>query len=295
MAVHWLEHYADLDADGFVEYLTRSPGVGLVNQGWKDSWNAIVHPDGRVAERPHAVCEAQGYAYDARVRTARLAREVWKDPDLAERLERDAEELRRRFVEAFWLPDEGFYALALDARKQPVRTLASNMGHLLWSGIVPEEHVDAIATHLLDDTMFSGWGVRTMAAGQPAYNPMEYHNGTVWPHDNAIIAAGLARYRRHAEVSRIAQAILEAGPHFLYRLPEALVGARREVVEFPVPYPSACSPQAWAAGAPLLLITAMLGLDIGDDGLRTAPHLPDGMQRLSLRGVPTRFGRLDTP
>jgi len=293
-AVRWLEEYADLDGDGFVEYLTRSPGVGLVNQGWKDSWNAIVHPNGEVAERPHAVCEVQGYAYDARVRTARLAREVWKDPDLADRLERDAADLQRRFVEAFWLPEEGFYALALDARKQPVRTLASNMGHLLWSGIVPQEHAGPVAEHLLSGAMFSGWGVRTMAAGQPAYNPMEYHNGTVWPHDNALIAAGLARYGRHDEAARIARALLDAGPHVGYRLPEALVGSPRSLVEFPVPYPSACSPQAWAAGTALMLVTAVLGLDLGADSLRTDPHLPDGVHRLALHDVPTRFGRLST-
>ena len=290
-----LDHLgADLDGDGFVEYRTRNPESGLVNQAWKDSWNAIIHPDGRVAARPHAVCEVQGYAYDARVRSARLAREVWGDPELADRLERDAAALRRRFEEAFWLEEDGFYALALDADKMPVRTLASDMGHLLWSGIVPDERVDAVADHLMSEAMFSGWGVRTLAAGQPAYNPMEYHNGTVWPHDNALIAAGLARYGRRDEAARIAQAVIEMGPHVGYRLPEALVGASRTAVEFPVPYPSACSPQAWAAGAPLLLMTTVLGLDIDTSGLRTDPHLPDGVDRLTLRNVPTRFGRLST-
>jgi glycogen debranching enzyme len=240
------------------------------------------------------VCEIQGYAYDARIRTARLAREVWGDPALADRLEADAAELRRRFDDAFWLEEEGCYALALDADKQPVRTIASNMGHLLWSGIVPDERVDAVVEHLLGDAMFSGWGVRTLAAGQPAYNPMEYHNGTVWPHDNAIIAAGLARYGRRDEAARIACGMLDAGALVDYRLPEALVGAPREDVEFPVAYPSACSPQAWAAGTPLLLITTLLGLDVGDGGLTVAPHLPPTMRALALRNVPTRFGRRDT-
>jgi glycogen debranching enzyme len=293
-ALRWLEEYADIDGDGFVEYSTRNPSTGLVNQGWKDSWNAIVHPDGEVASRPHAVCEIQGYAYDARIRTARLAREVWLDPALADRLEADAAALQRRFVDAFWLEDEKFYALALDADKRPVRTIASNMGHLLWSGIVPEEHVDAVAEHLIGDAMFSGWGVRTLAAGQPAYNPMEYHNGTVWPHDNALIAAGLARYGRRAEATRIACAMLDAAPHVDHRLPEALVGTSRADVDFPVPYPSACSPQAWAAGAPLLMVTTLLGLDLGDDGRRIDPHLPPTMSSLALRNVPTRFGRRDT-
>jgi glycogen debranching enzyme len=293
-AIRWLEEYADLDGDGFVEYCTRNPETGLVNQAWKDSWNAIIHPDGRVAARPHAVCEVQGYAYDARVRSARLARDVWNDPELADRLERDAASLRARFDDAFWLEDEGFYALALDAAKAPVRTLASNMGHLLWSGIVPEERVDAVADRLIGDAMYSGWGVRTLAAGQPAYNPMEYHNGTVWPHDNALIAAGLARYGRHDDTARIARSVIEMAPHVGYRLPEALVGASRKDVEFPVPYPSACSPQAWAAGTPLLLITSLLGLDIDDDHLRTDPHLPDGINRLGLRDVPTPWGPRST-
>ena len=293
-ALRWLEDYADLDGDGFVEYATRNPATGLINQGWKDSWNAIVHPDGTVALRPHAVCEIQGYAYDARRRTARLAREIWDDVALAERLEAEAGELQRRFDVAFWLDDEKYYALALDADKRPVRTVASNMGHLLWSGIVPEDHVDPVAERLLGDEMFSGWGVRTMAAGQPAYNPMEYHNGSVWPHDNALIAAGLARYGRREQATRIACSMLDAAPHVGYRLPEALVGTPRAAVEFPVPYPSACSPQAWAAGTPLLLITTLLGLDVTDHGLRTDPWLPERMGALALRNVPTRFGRLDT-
>jgi glycogen debranching enzyme len=293
-ALRWLEEYADLDGDGFVEYRTRNPETGLVNQAWKDSWNAIVHPDGTVAAHPHAVCEVQGYAYDARIRTARLAREVWDDPELADRLERDAETLRRRFDDAFWLEDSGFYALALDADKQPVRTLTSNMGHLLWSGIVPDERVDAVVERLMSDAMFSGWGVRTLAAGQPAYNPMEYHNGTVWPHDNALVAAGLVRYGRREEAARISQAVIEMGPHVDYRLPEALVGAPRTDVGFPVPYPSACSPQAWAAGAPLLLMTAMLGLGIDHDGVHTDPCLPSGVATLTLSDLPTRFGRVST-
>jgi glycogen debranching enzyme len=293
-ALHWLEEYADLDGDGFIEYQTRNPESGLVNQGWKDSWNAVVHPDGQVAARPHALCELQGYAYDARVRTARLAREVWDDPALADRLESDAAALRRRFDEAFWLPDEGFYALALDRDKEPVRTLTSNVGHLLWSGIVPEERVDELTAHLMGGAMFSGWGVRTLAAGQPAYNPVEYHNGTVWPHDNAIIAAGLARYGRREEAARIAQAVIDTGPHVGYRLPEALVGAARAVVGLPVPYPSACSPQAWAAGTPLLMMTTVLGLDVRADRLVVDPWLPPAVGTLTLRSVHTRNGRWDT-
>jgi glycogen debranching enzyme len=293
-ALAWLEKSADLDGDGFVEYQTRNPRSGLVNQGWKDSWNSVVHPDGRLASRPHALCELQGYAYDARIRTARLARDVWEDPVLAGRLERDAAVLQRRFDDAFWMPKEGFYALGLDGEKAQIPTITSNPGHLLWSGIVPPERVDAVTERLMSELMFSGWGVRTLAAGQPAYNPMEYHNGTVWPHDNALIAAGLARYGRREEAARIAQAMFDAAPHLGYRLPEALVGTARADVAIPVPYPSACSPQAWASGASLLLLTVVLGLDVGEDGLVVDPCLPPGMGDLALRAVHTPAGRVDT-
>ena len=200
-ALEWMERYGDLDGDGYIEYQTRNPMTGLENQCWKDSWNSIVLSGRDDWPRlPRACCEIQGYAYDARVRTARLAREVWDDPELADRLEADAARAARRsFDRDFWLPDVGFYALALDGDKQPVPTLTSNIGHLLWSGIVADERVEAVVAHLVGERMFSGWGVRTLADGQPVYNPIEYHNGTVWPHDTALIAAGLARYGRRQE------------------------------------------------------------------------------------------------
>lgn len=293
-ALRWVEEYGDPDCDGFIEYQTRNPETGLVNQCWKDSWNSIVHPDGTLATLPRATCELQGYAYDARRRTARLAREVWGDPELAARLDRDADALFARFQEKFWLPEEGFYALALDGEDRPVRTLASNMGHLLWSGIVPDEYVDAVVGRRMSDAMFSGWGVRTLAAGQPVYNPIEYHNGTVWPHDNALIAAGLARYGRRAEAARIANAFLQAAPYLQFRLPEALIGASREHCPLPVPYPSACVPQAWATATPLLLLRSLLGMQPTPDGLHVDAFLPDGLHRLALTRVPTRVGRVDT-
>src|SRR5690606_28426371 len=195
-AVSWLEQYGDLDGDGYIEYQTRNPQTGLVNQSWKDSWNSIAHPDGSLATLPRACCEIQGYAYDARIRTARLAREIWGDEAFAERLERDAAKLRAAFDRDFWLPEHGFYALALDGDKKPVPTLTSNIGHLLWSGIVPDERVESVVGHLMSEQMFSGWGVRTLADGQPVHSPIEYHNGTVWPHDTALVAAGLARSGR---------------------------------------------------------------------------------------------------
>ncbi|GAB1692921.1 glycogen debranching N-terminal domain-containing protein [Krasilnikovia sp. M28-CT-15] len=292
-AVRWMEEFGDRDGDGFIEYAPRNPDTGLVNHCWKDSWNSILHPDGRLASLPRATCEIQGYAYDARRRTARLAREVWRDDEFAERLERDADRLFAAFQQAYWLADQCFYVLALDGSKQPVRTLTSNMGHLLWSGMVAAEHAPAVASHLMGERMFSGWGVRTLATGQPAYNPVEYHNGTVWPHDNAFIAAGLARYGCTEQAARIAWAVLEAAAPLGFRLPEALVGADRADTRVPVPYPSACSPQGWASGTPLLLIRTLLGMETTADGLWVNPTLPPGLRRLALRGVPTRNGRAD--
>jgi glycogen debranching enzyme len=293
LALEWIERHGDADGDGYIEYRTRNPKTGLENQCWKDSPNSIVHPDGRVASLPRACCEIQGYAYDARVRSARLAREVWSDAVLAERLERDAAALKQRFDRDFWLPDHGFYALALDGEKEPVCTLASNLGHLLWSGIVAEERVEAVVTHLAGERMYSGWGIRTLADGQAAFNPIAYHNGTVWPHDTALVAAGLARYGRRLDANRLAVALLEAAGHFAHRLPEAFAGYRRSETAVPVEYPTACTPQAWAAGTPLLLLRVMLGLEPAEHGLAVRPFLPDGVSRLVVRAIPGRWGSAD--
>lgn len=292
-ALRWVEEYGDLDGDGYLEYRTRNPRYGLDNQCWKDSPDSVLHPDGRLASLPRATCELQGYAYDARLRTARLARDVWSDPQLARRLERDADRLRRRFDADFWLPDGGFYALALDGEKRPVPTLSSNVGHLLWSGIVPPERVDSLAAHLCSERMFSGWGVRTIADGQLAYNPIGYHTGTVWPHDTALAAAGLARYGRRQEARRLTVAMLEAAGHLDHQLPEALAGYPRAATLVPVLYPSACVPQAWAAAAPLLLLRVLLGLEPKGDELTSVPDLPGWFGGLSLRAVPGRWGRTD--
>jgi glycogen debranching enzyme len=292
-ALEWIERYGDIDGDGYIEYRSRNPQTGLVNQCWKDSSNSIMYPDGRLAPLPRAVCEIQGYAYDARVRMARLARDVWGDQGLALRLEKDAAALKAAFDRDFWLPDQGHYALALDGDKDPVPTLCSNIGHLLWSGIVADERVESVVGHLMSDAMFSGWGVRTLADGQPVYNPIEYHNGTVWPHDTALVAAGLARYGRRQEANRLAVALLEAAQHFRHRLPEAFAGYPRAMTHVPVEYPSACSPQAWAAGAPLLLMRVMLGLEPTTTGLAVRPHLPAQTNRLVLRGLPGRWGRAE--
>jgi glycogen debranching enzyme len=292
-ALAWIEQYADVNGDGYIDYQTRNPATGLANQCWKDSWNSIVHPDGRLTSLPRSVVEIQGYAYDARRRMARLARTCYGDPALADRLERDAKAFKERFVVDYWLADKGFYALALDGDRRPVATLTSNIGHLLWSGLAAEEHLDEMVGHLLGPQMFTGWGVRTLADGQAAYNPIEYHNGTVWPHDTALIAAGLGSYGRRAESGQLALALLQAASHFAYRLPEVFVGYPRAATAGPVAYPTACSPQAWASGAPLLLLRTVLGLEPDGEVLRSDPAVPAEIGRLALHGIPGRWGRAD--
>ena len=292
-ALEWIDRYGDLDGDGYVEYRRRNEQTGLENQCWKDSGTAIVDRHGKLATAPRAVCEVQGYVYDAKLRTARLAREVWGDRDLAERLEREAAALKQQFNRDFWLDGLSCFALALDGEKRPVDSITSNIGHLLWSGIVDEEKAEPVARHLLGDDLFSGWGVRTMAASEVAYNPIGYHVGTVWPHDNSIIAAGLARYGRREEAGTIAAALLEAATFFAGRLPEAFAGYPRARTKFPVEYPTACSPQAWAAGTPLLLVRAILGLEPSASGVVCDAAVPAPIGRVAVLGVPGRWGRTD--
>jgi glycogen debranching enzyme len=284
-ALAWVEKHGDLDGDGYLEYQRRNTRTGLENQCWKDSWNSVVHPDGSPTVLPRATCELQGYAYDARRRMARLARAVWGDDGLADRLEADAAELKRRFNADYWLDDERFFALARDGSHRRVRTLTSNPGHLLWSGIVDEDRVEDVSRRLMDGAFFSGWGVRTLASGQRAYNPIEYHNGTVWPHDNALIAQGLARYGKHEEAGRIAVGILEAARHFHFRLPEAFAGYDRGDTGVPVEYPTACSPQAWATGTPLLLLRTLLGMQPAQGTVTTAAHVPDRIGQIRIDRV----------
>jgi glycogen debranching enzyme len=284
-ALVWIDEYGDRDGDGFVEYERRNTESGLENQCWKDSWDSILFRDGSLAKTPIATCEIQGYVYDAKVRCARLAREVWNDPALADRLEADAKQLAERFDEAFWLPERECYALALDGAKRQVDSLTSNIGHLLWSGIVPQERAPALVRHLMGDGLFSGWGVRTMATSEGGYSPIRYHDGTVWPHDNSLIALGLTRYGFRTEAATIAQAIIEAATYFENRLPEVFAGYPRSFSRYPVQYPTACSPQAWAAGAPLALITAMLDMQPSPDGCTADPVLPADVSQLDVIGV----------
>src|SRR6266545_1724021 len=292
-AIAWIDHHGDRDGDGYIEYERRNKETGLENQCWKDSWDSIAFADGTLAPTPRATCELQGYAYDARRRTARLAREVWGDPAWAGELEREAAELRRRFNEDFWIPERGFFALALDGQKRKVDSLTSNIGHLLWSGIADPDKAERCVRHLLGEALFSGWGVRTMASTEGSYNPIGYHVGTVWPHDNSLIAWGLRRYGYRVEAARISWAMLEAAELFHHRLPEAFAGYPRTVTKYPVEYPTACSPQAWATGAPLLFVRALLGLESDGQHLIVDPALPKALRRLELIDIPGRWDRMD--
>ncbi len=294
-ALGWIDDYGDRDGDGFVEYGRRTEG-GLINQTWKDSGDSQRFHDGRSAEAPIAAAEVQGYVYDAKLRASELAREVWRDRALAARLEQDAAELKRRFDEAFWVDERGgFYALALDARKQRVDSRCSNMGHLLWSGIVPDERVDDVVDQLFADPLWSGWGIRTMASDDAGYSPLAYHNGTVWPHDNSIAAWGLMRHGRWDEARRIARCLFQAAGHFDWSLPEVFAGYSRTDTPFPIAYPTAARPQAWAAGAPVLLLRILLGLEPDRNAYRLRSVLEDDVPswvgELRLTGV-RAFGRL---
>jgi glycogen debranching enzyme len=284
-ALRWIDEFGDRDGDGFVEYARLSDG-GLVNQGWKDSWDGITDAAGRAAEGPIALCEVQGYTYAAMVARAELARRAGES-DLAAHWEQRAGRLRGSFDEHFWLEGRGHHALALDGSKRPVDSLTSNIGHCLWTGIVRPERASSVAAHLTSPEMFSGWGVRTLASSMGAYNPMSYHNGSVWPHDSAIVAAGLMRYGFTEGATTVARGVLDAARATGGRLPELFCGFDREEGEPPVPYPTACSPQAWAAAAPLLVLRTLLRLDprAPDGRVHLAPVVPDSLLPLVVSGV----------
>jgi glycogen debranching enzyme len=292
-ALRWIDEYADLMGNGYISYQRRNEQTGLENQCWKDSWDSISYRDGRLPGFPRATCELQGYAYDAKMRGARLAREVWKDAALASELEQQAASLKRRFNRDFWVTDGEYFALALDEQGEQVDALASNNGHLLWSGIVERTKAKALVRHLMGPRLYSGWGVRTLAEGEARYNPIGYHVGTVWPFDTSFIAWGLRRYGYKEEASRLAAGILEAAELFGGRLPEAFGGYERSVTRFPVQYPTACSPQAWSTGAPLLLLRAMLGLEPVGEHLIVDPVLPPSVGSLALLDIPGRWGKID--
>jgi glycogen debranching enzyme len=286
-ALQWIDEYGDRDGDGFIEYERRST-AGLRNQGWKDSEDSIVHADGSLAEGPIALVEAQGYVYAAK-RSIADVYDALELPETAERLRSEAQALRVAFNEAFWNADEGTFALALDGRKRQVASVTSNPGHCLYCGIVDARRAESVAQRLLADDMFSGWGVRTLSSLNPAYNPMSYHNGSVWPHDNALIAAGLKRYGQQEGVQRIASCLLEVATGAIdSRLPELYCGFDRSERAAVVAYPVACIPQAWAAAAPFMILQAMLGLSANAPGRALTierPALPDWLGSLRLEGL----------
>ncbi len=290
-ALEWIDKYGDLDGDGFVEYQRRSP-KGLTNQGWKDSWDANMHRDGSVAKTPIALSEVQGYVYDAKYRMSSLLRN-FGDMKTADKLKRDATELAKRFDRAFWVPSRGFYAMALDAEKKPLEVIASNAGHLLFTRIISKERARLVSSRLMRDDMFSGWGWRTMSQEERVFNPLSYHRGSVWPHDNSIIAHGMAVNEMRDGALRILTSLYQAASTFRdYRLPELFCGVQRREYDEPVQYPVSCSPQAWASGAMLLILASVLGLR------PTAPRkelnivnplLPDWLDHLYIRNL--RIGR----
>jgi glycogen debranching enzyme len=292
-ALSWIERHGDRDGDGFVEY-RRATDRGLANQGWKDSWDAITFATGRLAEPPIALCEVQGYAYAAWLARAQLA-EAFDEPAVATRCRSRAEQLKQQFADQFWLPDRGWPALALDRDHRPVDALTSNPGHCLWTGILTEEHAGTLIGTLAGADLDSGYGLRTMSTRMAAYNPMSYHNGSVWPHDTALCVAGLMRYAHlpgAVELAhRLAGGVLDAATAFGGRLPELYCGFASDRFHAPVPYPTACSPQAWASAAPLLLVRALLGLDpdVPARRVRLRPQLPPSWGTIRLRQL--RLGK----
>jgi glycogen debranching enzyme len=279
-AMAWIEQYGDRDGDGFVEY-QRSTEVGLVNQGWKDSWDGINFADGTLAEAPTALCEVQAYVYSAYVARSHFAY-IAGDDAATDHWADKADALKAAFNEQFWLPDRGWFAVALDGAKRPVDALTSNIGHCLWTGIVDEDKAAQVAEHLMSPEMFTGWGVRTLASSMGRFNPMSYHNGSVWPHDSVLVATGLMRYGFVDQAQRIGTGLLDAATEFGGRLPELFCGFDRSEYPTPIPYPTSCSPQAWAAATPIQVMRMLLRLE---------PRMPRNEVWFD-PAWPARYGRL---
>jgi glycogen debranching enzyme len=286
-ALEWIDTHGDLDGDGFVEYLRRSPR-GLANQGWKDSWDAIMHRDGEIARAPIALCEVQGYVYEAKYRMASLLR-AFGDTRAADRLKREAADMQKRFEKAFWMPKFGFYAMALDAEKRQTQVVSSNPGHLLFTRMLPQERAKTVTQRFMREDLFSGWGWRTISRDERIFNPLSYHRGSVWPHDNSIIAHGMALYEFREPANQVFSTLFEAALRFRdYRLPELFCGIHRREHDEPVQYPVSCSPQAWASGAVFLLLTSVLGIRPSAPRKElniVNPSLPPFMDQLSIRNM----------
>ena len=294
-ALEWIDHYGDVDGDGFVEY-RRYSSHGLIQQGWKDSHDSVFHADGKIAEPPIALCEVQGYVYAAKLAAARLTRTLG-NVDHACQLEVQAESLRTNFEEKYWCNDLGMYALALDGRKNPCRVRASNAGHCLFAGIASPDKAQRVAEALLSDDFFTGWGIRTVANKESRYNPLSYHNGSVWPHDNSIIAYGMAKSGFKAKAGRVLMSLLDlSGEVELHRLPELFCGLKRRPTEGPTLYPVACSPQAWAAATPFFILQGCLGMSIVAEPARIIfdrPCLPQGIAQLSITNLHCGESQID--
>jgi glycogen debranching enzyme len=286
-ALEWIDSHGDLDGDGFIEYQRRS-SKGLANQGWKDSWDAIMHHDGEVAKTPIALCEVQGYVYEAKYRMASLMRS-FGDVQTADRLKKDSAEMAKRFEKAFWMPKLGFYAMALDREKRQTQVISSNPGHLLFTRMLPLDRAKAITQRFMRDDMFSGWGWRTMSRNERIFNPLSYHRGSVWPHDNSLIAHGMSLYEFREPANQLFTGLFEAALNFRdYRLPELFCGIQRREHDEPVQYPVSCSPQAWASGSVFLMLMSVLG--IRPSAARRElnivnPALPHFLENLSIRNM----------
>ncbi|HXY94252.1 MAG TPA: glycogen debranching N-terminal domain-containing protein [Acidimicrobiia bacterium] len=291
-ALGWISDFGDRDDDGYVEYL-RTSDRGLRNQGWKDSHDAVRFVDGRLAEPPIALCEVQAYVYAAYIARALFASEQGDDEFATEMYARAAD-LKRRFNEDFWIDERGWLAMGLDRDKSPIDALTSNMGHCLWTGILDEDKAQVVGARLVDSDLFSGWGIRTLGASMVGYNPVSYHNGSVWPHDNALCAAGLMRYGLTEAAHRVMEGVVAAAAYFGNRLPELFAGLSRTELPFPVGYPTSCSPQAWAAASPLLFLRSMLHFDpdVRNGKLHLAPDVPQWIGRLVLGRVPLAGGHV---
>jgi glycogen debranching enzyme len=293
-ALTWIDRFGDRDGDGFVEYARRS-STGLVNQGWKDSHDSIFHDDGELAAAPVALCEIQGYLYDAKRQAAILAQRL--GDGRAATLRAEAEALRARFEQEFWVEDLSTYALALDGSKRPCRVRSSNAGHALFTGIAAPARAARLMSELVGPAMYSGWGIRTVGADERRYNPMSYHNGSIWPHDNALVAAGFARYGFKTEALRLLTGLFEASQWVgSYRLPELFCGFHRRPDEGPTLYPVACAPQAWSAGTVFLLLEACLGISIDAAARRITlhqPRLPEYLREVTVRGLSVGSGTID--
>ncbi len=286
-ALEWIDRYGDIDGDGFVEYQRRS-SRGLANQGWKDSWDAILHRDGEQAKSPIALCEVQGYVYEAKYRMSSLLRS-FGDIDTADRLKREATEMAKRFEKAYWMPARGFYALALDANKKQCQVISSNPGHLLFTRMISQERARAVTQQFMKPSMFTGWGWRTMSQEERVFNPLSYHRGSVWPHDNAMVAHGMALYEFREPANKLFTALFQAAMNFRnYRLPELFCGVERREYDNPVQYPVSCSPQAWASGAVFLILMSVLGIRPSAHRKElniVNPTLPEFLDSLKVRNM----------